>query len=144
MSAKLTRPTTGTDEPRRPLGARLWVLRSSGWDSQVTKVWCGTSTRSLVTSRIHSLHCLLGDRLRGEGLGIPSPLLGCHQVRGVQRAPVMDVPVIIRERGGASDSVPRQSAPTSSCSSEACTRSANCAKAGDSTVQFFDVLTVVR
>ena len=34
-----------------------------------------------------------------------------------------------------------------SCASEACTRSANCAIAGDSTVQFFDVVyvpTVVR
>ena len=39
------------------------------------------------------------------------------------------------------------SAPTSSCATEACTRSANCAKGGDSTVQFFDVVyvpTVVR
>ena len=46
--------------------------------------------------RIHSLRCLLGDGLRGEGLGIPSPLLGCHQVRGAHRAPVMDVPVILQ------------------------------------------------
>ena len=43
-----------------------------------------------------SLGCLLGDGLRSEGLGIPSPLLGCHQVRGAHRAPVMDVPVIIQ------------------------------------------------
>ena len=114
----------------------------------MTKEWCGTSTRSLITLRIHSLRCLLGDGLRGEGLGISSPLLGCHQVRGEHRAPVMDVPcdytaqvpAFLRERGGASDSFPRQSAPTSSCASEACTRSANCAKAGDSTVQFFDVV----
>ena len=27
---------------------------------------------------MHSLRCLLVDGLRGEGLGIPSPLLGCH------------------------------------------------------------------
>ena len=65
-------------------------------------------------------------------------------MRGAHRAPVMDVPVILqlkvpavlRERGGASVSVPRQSAPTFSCASEAFTRSANCAKAGASTVQF--------
>ena len=28
--------------------------------------------------RLTSLRCLLSDGLRGEGLGIPSPLLGCH------------------------------------------------------------------
>ena len=117
--------------------------------------WCGTSTRSLVTLRMHSLRCLLGDGLRGEGLGIPSPLLGCHQVRGVYRAPVMDVPVIIQLKFLHSyENVVVPQIPfldrvlhTSSCASEACTRSANCAKAGDSTVQFFDVVyvpTVVR
>ena len=52
------------------------------------------------------------------------------------------VPAFLRERGGASVSIPQQSAPTSSCASEACTRSANCAKAGASTVQFFDVVYV--
>ena len=46
--------------------------------------------------RMNSLRCLLGDGLRGEGLGIPSPLLGCHQMRGANRAPVMDVPVILQ------------------------------------------------
>ena len=54
------------------------------------------------------------------------------------------VPAFLRERGGASVSVPRQSAPTSSCASEACTRSANCALDGDSTVQFFDFVYVLR
>ena len=57
---------------------------------------CGTGTRSLVSLHINSLRCLLRDGLRGEGLGIPSPLLGCHQVRGAHRAPVMDVPVIMQ------------------------------------------------
>ena len=55
------------------------------------------------------------------------------------------VPAALRECEGASVSVPRQTALTSSCAREAC--SANCAKAGDSTVQFFDVVyvpTVVR
>ena len=80
----------------RPLGARRRVSRSSGWEGQVTEAWCGTSTRSLVTLRMHSLRCFLGDGPLGEGLGIPSPLLGCHQVRGAHRAPVMDVPVSLR------------------------------------------------
>ena len=40
---------------------------------------CGTGTRSLISLRRTAfLRCLLGDGLRGEGLGIPSPLLGCH------------------------------------------------------------------
>ena len=145
---------TGTDALVYPL-VLLRASRSSGSELAMRRESSSTGTWIHVSVRIHSLHCLLGDGLRGEGLGIPSPLLGCHQVRGAHRAPVMDVPVInaaqvpafLRERGGASVSVPRQSAPTSSCASEACTRSANCAKAGDSTVQFFDVVyvpTVVR
>ena len=77
-SAKRTRPTTGTDALERPLGTRRLVSRSSGWEGRVTEAWCGTSTRSLVALRMLSLRCLLGDGLRGEGLGIPSPLLGCH------------------------------------------------------------------
>ena len=44
----------------------------------MTEAWCSTSTRSLVALRMHSLRCLLGDWLRGEGLGIPSLLLECH------------------------------------------------------------------
>ena len=52
------------------------------------------------------------------------------------------VPAVLRERGGASVSVLRQSAPTSSCATEAFTCSANCALVGDSTVQFFDVVYV--
>ena len=38
----------------------------------------GTGTGVLVSVRLTSLRCLLSDGLRGEGLGIPSPLLGCH------------------------------------------------------------------
>ena len=45
MSAKRTRPTSGTDAPGRPLGARRRVSRSSGWEGRVTEAWCGTSTR---------------------------------------------------------------------------------------------------
>ena len=50
------------------------------------------------------------------------------------------VPAVPRERGGASVSVPRQSALTSGCATEAFTCSANCALAGDSTVQFSSTL----
>ena len=39
----------------------------------MTEAWCGTSTRSLVALRMLSLRCLLGDGLRGEGLGILTP-----------------------------------------------------------------------
>ena len=38
----------------------------------------GTGTGSLVPVRMYFLRCLLDDGLRGEGLGIPSPFLGCH------------------------------------------------------------------
>ena len=37
-----------------------------------------TGTRLLVSLRTNSLRCLLGDGLRGEGLGIPHHLLWCH------------------------------------------------------------------
>ena len=92
-------------------------------------------------------------------LGVPSSLWSSLLLRGERSRCASSsgsgrpcdyttqVLALLRERGGASDSVPRQSAPTSSCASEACTRSANCAEAGDSTVQFFDVVyvpTVVR
>ena len=53
-----------------------------------TSEWCGTSSRSLVTLRMLFLRCLLGDSLQSEGLGISSPLLGCHQVRCAHRTPV--------------------------------------------------------
>ena len=51
----------------------------------MTEAWCGTSTRSLVALRMLSLRCLLGDGLRGEGLGIPALLRGCQSssCRGV-------------------------------------------------------------
>ena len=101
--------------------------RLSSWSPPegITVVWVGTrdeegvfstGTGIHVSVRIHSFRCFLGDGLRGEGLGIPSPLLGCHQVRGAHRAPgyrrpcdyAAQVPAFLRERGGASVSVPRQ------------------------------------
>ena len=52
------------------------------------------------------------------------------------------VPAAPRGREGVSVSVPQKTALTSSCATEACTCSANCAKAGDSTVQVFHVVCV--
>ena len=55
----------------------------------VEVVWVGaqdeeggpaTGTRLLVPVGMTFLLFLLGDGRRGEGLGIPSPLLGCHCV----------------------------------------------------------------
>ena len=90
---------------------------------------CGTSTRSLVSPHINSLRCLLGVGLRGEGLGIPPLLLGCHSscyrcksgsgeyglLPGARLLPCSGcgrpcdytacVPAALRECGGASDSV---------------------------------------
>ena len=69
--------------------------RSSSWSPPegITVVWV---VKGYTCQYVYTLRCLLGDGLRGEGLGIPSPLLGCHQVRGAHRAPVMDVPVILQ------------------------------------------------
>ena len=83
----------GTDVPTRPPGSRQRVSRSSGlWRSRKEGM-CGSGTRSLVSLRINSLRCLLSDGLRSEGLGISSPLLECHQVRGCASYTGLDVPV---------------------------------------------------
>ena len=98
---------------------------------------------------MHSLRCLLGDGLRGEGLGIPSlpswvPLGAlCASCFGHRRPCVYtaQVPAVLRERGGASDSVPRQSAPTFVVLHR------RVRAVQETTVQFFDVVyvpTVVR
>ena len=68
--------------------SRLRVSRSSGSGSRRKGEVSGTGTGVLVLVRLSSLRCLLSDGLRDEGLGIPSPLLGCHQVRGAHRTPV--------------------------------------------------------
>ena len=79
-------------------------------------------------------------------VGVPSPLLlrgersRCASFSAFGRPCdyAAEVPAVLRKRGGASVSVLRQSALTFSCATEASTCSANCAKAGDSTAQFFD------
>ena len=108
-----------------------------------------TGTGIRVSVRIHSLRCLLGDGLRGEGgwhpltLSWVPPGARCASYFGLD-VPVKyaaEVPAALRDTEGDSVSVPRQTALTSSCATEACMCSAN------STVQFFDVVyvpTVVR
>ena len=84
-----------------------------------------------------------------RGLASPHPFLGATRcaVRivlwfGRPCEYAAQVPAALRERECASVSVPRQTALTSKCATEACTCSANFAKAGDSTVQFFDIVCV--
>ena len=56
-----------------------WRAVEVVWVGETSAGSCGTGTRSLVSLHITaSLGWFLGDGLRGEGLGIPSPLLGCH------------------------------------------------------------------
>ena len=46
----------------------------------------GTGTRLPVPVHMTSLLCLLSEALRGEGLGIPSPLPGCLWLRSLLMA----------------------------------------------------------
>ena len=72
------RPTSGTDVLVCPPGSLLRASRSSGSARRTQWVCCTTGTGSPVPVRMTSLLFLLADGLRGEGLGIPSPLHGCH------------------------------------------------------------------
>ena len=72
------RPTTGTDVPTRLLGSRRRVSRSSGLELGMRRGTPASGTGSPVPAVTLFLLCLLSDRRRGEGLGIPSPLPGCH------------------------------------------------------------------
>ena len=60
---------TGTDAPARPPGSHLQASGSSGSARRAQEGRSGTGTRILVSVHVNS---------RGEGLGIPSPHLGCH------------------------------------------------------------------
>ena len=55
-------------------GCRGRLGRETGGRREVS----GAGTSVLVSVRVPSHRCLLSDGLRGEGLGIPSPLHGCH------------------------------------------------------------------
>ena len=79
------RPTTGTDVPTRLLGSRGRVSRSSRLGIRKKGEVSGTGTSVLVSVRMPSHRCLLSDGPRGEGLGNPSPLLGCHSRRRQRR-----------------------------------------------------------
>ena len=65
---------TGTDAPVRPLGALRWVF---GEMSAGKVLWYWNQfTRLTAQNGFPPLPP--GERPRGEELGIPSPLLGCH------------------------------------------------------------------
>ena len=69
--------TSGTDAHVRPLGSHRRASMSS-----VSLLWTRRGTTATGTRKRVSVHMsfllFLGGGLRGEGLGIPSPLLGCH------------------------------------------------------------------
>ena len=70
-------PTTGTDAPTRPSGSPPEGVKVI-WFGEQPVAGVGTGTRKRVSVLMTSHRFLLADVSRGEGLGIPSPLLGCH------------------------------------------------------------------
>ena len=78
VTATLAKPATGTDAPARRSGSHLLASRWSGSARGLRREGSGTGTGAPVSVHMNSLLCLLSDTHRGEGLGIPSPLLGCH------------------------------------------------------------------
>ena len=82
----------------RRCGSRRRASESSGSARRVLEGRSGTGTRVPVSVHMTFLLCLLSEACRGEGLGIPSPHLGCHTGPGVMAGPVgsllyMAVPV---------------------------------------------------
>ena len=78
VTATRARPTTGTDALKRLSGSHRLA---SGWCGSARRAQGGrytTGTRTPAPVVLLSFLCLLGDAVRDEGLGIPSPLLGCH------------------------------------------------------------------
>ena len=71
-------PIAGTDAPVRPPGSHLRASGSSGSARRAQEGRSGSGTGILASVHMTSLRCLLGEAFRGEGLGIPSPLLGCQ------------------------------------------------------------------
>ena len=61
----------------RPLGSHRRASRSSGSGRWMRRGTTATGTLRRVSVHVSFL-LFLGDALRGEGLGIPSHLLGCH------------------------------------------------------------------
>ena len=85
-SLMAARPITGTDAPMRLSGSRLlastWFFGSGRW-TRMGSPTTGTVIR--VSVGMAFLLYLLGDGQRGEGLGIPSPLSGCHHVTAIMQ-----------------------------------------------------------
>ena len=74
----LTPPITGTDAPMRLSGSRRLASRWFGSARGLRREESGTCTGAPVPVVALFLLCLLSDASRSEGLGISSPLLGCH------------------------------------------------------------------
>ena len=77
-STATCKPPTGTDAPMRLPGSHLRTSMSSGLVRGPRGEESGTGTRVPVPVHMTSLLCLLSEAHRSEGLGIPSPLPGCH------------------------------------------------------------------
>ena len=71
-------PTSGIVAPKRQSGRHRLASRLSGSARETEKVGSGTGTGAPVPVATLFLLCLLSEAHRGEGLGIPSPLPGCH------------------------------------------------------------------
>ena len=74
----MARPTSGTDVHTRRSGSHLRASSWSGWARGTQRERSTTGTGERVSALGTSLRCLLEHGLRGEELGIPSPVLGCH------------------------------------------------------------------
>ena len=74
------RPAAGTGAPTRRSGSHLQASGSSGSARGLRREGSGTCTEAPVSVVILFLLCLLSEAFRGEGLGIPSTLLGCQRL----------------------------------------------------------------
>ena len=113
-SLMAARPITGTDAPMGLSGSRLLAstwFGSGRWTRRRRSPTTGTGTR--VSVGMAFLLFVLGDGQRGEGLGIPSILPGCHHVPATMSRSSSSPSCSCS--GGAPDSVHDQSAGHSSC-----------------------------
>ena len=93
LTASLARPTSGTDALDRLSGSHRLASRSSGSARGLRREGAGTCTLVPVSVHVTSLRCLLSEASQGEGLGIPSLLLGCLAVLfGVYELPETHFP----------------------------------------------------
>ena len=113
MTTPHARPTSGTGVLVCPCGSLLRASRSSGSELGTRRRSSTTGTTLLVSVRMTFLLFLLGDGLRGEGLGSMQP---------ISSSPSCSC------SGGAPDSVHDQSAGHSSCLLSWFRGGANCAE----------------